>query len=550
MSLSLRELIAALPQVQVQGDAGVAVEEITSDSRRVRPRSLFVAYRGVARDGHDYIPQVLQRGAVALVVEQLPPASLSRVPVAIVPNGREALAYLSAAWRDFPARKLTVVGVTGTDGKTTTCNLLHNILVAAGRRTGLITTINAIIGERVMDTGLHTTTPDAPDVQRYLAEMVESGMEIAVLEATSEGLAQHRVSACDFDVAIVTNVTHEHLYFHASLEAYQQAKAMLFQHLAAGYRKPCIPKIAVLNADDHSYSYLSRIPADQHRVYGIEESATKAKTETGQAVVPGVRDLTATCIHRSSSETRFTVQFHTPTLMLPTSPSPEACSEVSPERKEGQVVDFELRTALVGDYNISNILAAACAALSLGAPVQAVQQGVWQTRGIAGRMERVDEGQDFVAIVDFAHTPNALVQVLETARSLTKGRLIVVFGCAGERDVTKRAWMGQISAQLADVSVFTAEDPRRESLDDILAEMERGAKTVGGVEGESYFRVPDRAEAIQFAVNLARTGDLVIACGKGHEQSMCYGTVETPWSEHDALRAALRRRGIQAEHGD
>jgi UDP-N-acetylmuramoyl-L-alanyl-D-glutamate--2,6-diaminopimelate ligase len=201
-----------------------------------------------------------------------------------------------------------------------------------------------------------------------------------------------------------------------------------------------------------------------------------------------------------------------------------------------------LRTALVGDYNISNILAATSAALVLGIPVEAIQQGVWQTRDVVGRMERVDEGQDFVAIVDFAHTPNALKRALETARTLTRWRVIVVFGCAGERDVKKRAWMGEISARLADVSIFTAEDPRRESLDVILTEMARGAEAAGAIEGERFFRVPDRADAIQFAVDLARTGDLVIACGKGHEQSMCYGTVETPWSEHDALRAALRRR--------
>jgi UDP-N-acetylmuramoyl-L-alanyl-D-glutamate--2,6-diaminopimelate ligase len=197
---------------------------------------------------------------------------------------------------------------------------------------------------------------------------------------------------------------------------------------------------------------------------------------------------------------------------------------------------------LVGDYNLSNILAAAAAALALRVPVEAIQQGVELVRGIIGRMERIDEGQDFGAIVDFAHTPNALQRALETARTLTQGRVIAVFGCAGERDLKKRAWMGEISARMADLTVMTAEDPRRESLEEILDEMARGALAAGGVEGRTFFRVPDRAEAIQFAVDRAVPGDLVIACGKGHEQSMCFGTTETPWSEHAALRVALRRR--------
>ncbi len=498
MAIPLSDLIAALPSAHVEGYADLAVEDIVFDSRRVRPGSLFVAYRGVATDGHDYIPQAMARGAVAVVAER--PAAGLAVPLVVVPDGREALAYLSAAWYGFPARHMTIVGITGTDGKTTTCNLLHTILVAAGRRAGLVTTVNAVIGDRVLDTGLHTTTPDAPEVQRYLAEMVAAGLEIAVLETTSHGLAQHRVAACDYDLAVVTNVTHEHLDIHGSLEAYQQAKATLFRHLMAGYRKPGISKVAVINADDDSYRYLRPIPADHHLVYSIGRDT----------------DVAAVNLRRLPSDTRFTVR----------SPAGE----------------FELRTVLVGDFNVSNILAATTAVLALGLPVEAIQRGVWAMKGVVGRMERIDEGQDFTAIVDFAHTPNALQRALETARTLTDSRVLAVFGCAGERDVAKRPWMGEISARLADVTVMTAEDPRTESLEAILAEMAHGAEKAGAVEGRSYFRVPDRAEAIQFAVDLAQPGDLVIACGKGHEQSMCFGTVETPWSEHAAMRAALRRR--------
>ena len=502
MAVRLTDLITALPRAESYGDTDVAVTAITCDSRQVRPGSLFVAYRGVAVDGHDYVPQALDRGAVAVVVERRLGGLI--VPSIVVPDGREALAFLSAAWHGFPARRLTMVGVTGTDGKTTTCNLLHSILTAAGRRAGLVTTVKAVIGRQISDTGLHTTTPDAPDVQRYLAQMVAAGTEIAILETTSHGLEQHRVSGCDFDVAVVTNVTHEHLDLHGSLEAYQQAKARLFQHLTAGHRKPGLPKVAVLNADDDSCRYLRPIPADRHLSYGLEGAHE------------GVADVVAGDIRRTAEATRFTVR----------SPAGE----------------FELRTVLVGDFNISNILAATAAALALGTPVEAIQEGVWRLKGIVGRMERVDEGQEFTALVDFAHTPNALQRALETARTMTEGRVIAVFGSAGERDVAKRAWMGEIGARLADVVVLTAEDPRSEPVEDILAEMARGAERGGAVEGQSYFRLADRAEAIQFAVDLAQPGDVVIACGKGHERSMCYGTVERPWSEHQALRAALRRR--------
>jgi UDP-N-acetylmuramoyl-L-alanyl-D-glutamate--2,6-diaminopimelate ligase len=502
MAIALSDLLAALPRARVrQGDGDPTIQEIVYDSRRAGPGSLFVAYRGVEVDGHDFADAAVARGAVAAVVErELPNVD---VPQVLVPDGREALAYLAAAWHGYPARRLTVVGITGTDGKTTTSNLLYSILSAAGRPVGLVTTVNAVIGDRVLDTGLHTTTPDAPDLQRYLAEMVAAGLEIAVLEVTSHGLEQHRATACDFDVAVVTNVTHEHLDIHGSIEAYRRAKAMLFEHLAAGYRKPGVPKVAVLNADDDSYHYLRPIPADRHLAYSL-----------GGLAGPG--RVVGTALRRAPAATHLQVQ--------------------------GPGASFELRTALAGDFNLSNVLAAATAALALGVAPAAVQEGVWRVKGVVGRMERIDEGQDFTAIVDFAHTPNALQRALEAGRGMTAGRVIVVFGCAGERDREKRPRMGAIAARLADVSVMTAEDPRRESLDAILDEMARGAEAEGAVEGQSYCRVPDRAEAIQLAVDLARPGDVVIAAGKGHEQSMCFGREETPWSEHAALRTALRRR--------
>ena len=522
--MQLGQLIAALPDVRqavVADDALQAVDitSITADSRQVQPGALFVAYAGISVDGHDFIGQALTKGAVAVVgerewretreqMEKRGTPSFPPFPSFLyihVPNGRQALAHLSAAWHGFPARRLKMIGVTGTDGKTTVAHLIHAVLTAAGHKTGMISTVSAHIGEESYDTGLHTTTPDAPEVQAYLARMVAAGSDHAVLEATSHGLAQQRVAACDFDVAVVTNITHEHLDFHGSHEAYAAAKAMLFESLNHSYRKPGVPKVAILNADDSSFQRLRSIPADLHITYGQGESA----------------DVRAADIRYMPSATRFAVQ-------------------VRPGAVTPQTWRFELKTSLVGEYNVYNCLAAVAVGLSQGVEAEAIQRGAASVKGVIGRMERIDEGQDFLAIVDFAHTPRALEAALETARRLAGGRVIVVFGCAGLRDVQKRPWMGRIAGQLADGVVITAEDPRSEPLDEIMAQIARGCREAGRQEGRDYWRIGDRAQAIRFAVTMAQAGDVVIVTGKGHERSMCFGSTEYPWSDHAAVRAALR----------
>ena len=286
--MRLAELLVNLPDVAaVVGDPQVDVSQITADSRQVIPGACFVAYQGLGVDGHRFIPDAIARGAAAIVGEH----ALADLPVtyARVVDGRAALAWLSAAWYGNPSRSMALVGITGTDGKTTTANLLFNIVKAAQRRVGLISTVHAVIGEQIYHTGLHTTTPDAPDVQRYLAQMRDADTEIAILETTSHGLAQHRVTGCAFDVAVVTNITHEHLDFHGSYEAYRDAKALLFRSLsqapgasaksfdwlAADAGLPHLPKTAVLNRDDSSYEYLARIPAERVITYGTEESTAR-----------------------------------------------------------------------------------------------------------------------------------------------------------------------------------------------------------------------------------------------------------------------------------
>lgn len=487
----------------------VEITHIAENSRLAEPGSLFVAVRGSVHDGHKFVPDALKRGAVAVAGEreERPEDLPDDVPYVHVPDDRLAVAQLSAALFDYPARKLKVVGVTGTDGKTTTSTLIHAILKAAGRKADVITTIRAEIGGREYDTGFHVTTPEAFDVQRYLHLMVEAGTEIVVLETTSHALDQGRVACVDYDVAVVTNVTHEHLDWHGSWENYMASKARLFEALNGSYRKPGTPKVAVVNADDRSYTWLKKIPSDMQWVYGLERNAQP--------------DISADEIEYTPGGTRFVA--------------------LTP------VADIPVRLRLPGKHNIYNAMAAIGAALALGADKEAVRKGLASVEQIRGRMEWVREAAPFGfdMVVDFAHTPNALEKTLELARQIVRprdGRVIVVFGSAGLRDREKRGLMGHVAGRLADVTVITAEDPRTEQVEAISAEIARAMREEGRTEGVDFFQVHDRAEAIAFAVQHARPGDIVLTCGKAHESSMCYGTDETPWDEFAAVRAALARK--------
>lgn len=495
--MKLSQLVRNLPLESNPYTGDAEITGVVSDSRLVQPGSLFVALMGETEDGHQYIPSAIERGAAG-VVGMNALAGLD-VPYVQVSNSRIALPHLAAAFYGFPARRLTMIGVTGTDGKTTTTNMIYKILMAEGIKCGMISTINAVIGEQELDTGFHVTTPDAPDIQRYLAEMVGKGITHVVLEVTSHGLAQHRVDACEFDVAVITNITHEHLDYHGTYEAYRSTKAQLFAKLDA-----TLPKshgnfrIAILNRDDRSYEYLNQVSRGSVISYGVHPEA----------------DVRAEGIQHKFDGFNFEVH--------------------------GRGLSFQCVCPLRGSFNISNSLAAIGATVyALNVNPEAAQAGLLGLKIVPGRMERIDLGQNFTAIVDFAHTPNALQVALQTARQITRGKVIAVFGSAGLRDRQKRRMMAETSIELADATILTAEDPRTESLEGILAEMAKGAVSRGGIEGQTFWRIADRGEAIRFAVSLAREGDLVISCGKGHEQSMCFGRVEYPWDDRTAMRAAL-----------
>jgi UDP-N-acetylmuramoyl-L-alanyl-D-glutamate--2,6-diaminopimelate ligase len=486
-----------MPDLIKKLDRDTQISGIVWDSRKVQPGDAFFALVGGNVDGHKFIASAVEKGAAAVFGTR----SIDPLPVPYVQiqgDDREAMAKFSAAFYDYPSQKLVVIGVTGTDGKTTTTNLVFHILHTAGFPVGMISTVNAVVGDEILDTGFHITTPESPDIQRYLAKMVEAGLTHVVLEATSHGLAQKRVAEVDFDLAGVTNITHEHLDYHGDYQGYLQAKGKLFEALSKGRSHGGVEKLAVLNKDDTSYAYLSEITRTSQLSYSLSKDA----------------DLWADEIENKPDDLRFTVH--------------------------GTGIRIPIRTPLIGSYNVQNSLAAiGLTVFGLNVPVSAVQTAFETIPLVPGRMERIDLGQDFLAIVDFAHTPNAIKQALKTARDLTNGRVIAVFGSAGLRDVEKRKLMPEIAVGLADEIILTAEDPRTESLETILKDMAEGAQRSGGVEGIDFWREPDRVKAIRSAVARAKAGDLVILCGKGHEQSMCFGEVEYAWDDRTALRAAL-----------
>ena len=484
-----------IPKIEILG--------IESDSRKVKKGDLFIALEGGSTDGHDFINSAIDRGAVAIVGRKN--ISQLRVPYFQTDNPRKSLAFLAAALYDNPARRLTMIGVTGTDGKTTTVNLIFNILLACGIKAGMISTVNAVIGDEMIDTGFHVTTPDAIEIQSLLKKMVDNGITHVVIETTSHGLDQFRVDACEFDIAVITNITHEHLDYHGNYEGYLNAKFKLIDALVNTCEKENgNPRLAILNRDDISYSIINDRLADA-RYYSINTFNY------------GLSDDAQICpenISSSPGELNFDLKIF------------------------GQ--SFRINSPLIGSFNIYNILAAiSAAAIGLKLEIDCVIRGIRSMKSVPGRMEQIDFGQDFTAIVDFAHTPNALKSALQTARQLTSGQLIVVFGSAGLRDREKRRMMAEVSLNNADISIFTAEDPRTESLSAILCEMADEAERHGGIVNKNFYKIEDRGEAIRKAVNLANKGDIVMACGKGHEQSMCFGETEYPWDDRIAMQAAL-----------
>lgn len=475
------------------------IKGLAYDSRRVEPRYLFIAIPGSHTDGHQYVGEAVQRGAVAVVVER--PVGALPAAVVQVADTRRALAELSATFFGHPSRDLTLIGITGTDGKTTTTILLHRILQEAGMRAAALNTVDVRVGEEVRPNPSRQTTPESLEIQAELRALADQGFQAAVLETSSHALALDRVTGCEFDVGVLTNLSHEHLDFHGTPEAYREAKGRLFEMLGAGSAKR-IPRCGVLNRDDPEFDYFQR--------------RSRAPLLTYGEVLPA--DLQAVNVEETVQGLRFTLR--TPAATFP------------------------VHLQLAGRWNVLNGLAAAGAAVAVGVPPEAIRRGLEGVARVPGRMERVDLGQPFAVIIDYAHTPQSLEKVLRALRPVTRGRLGAVFGSAGERDREKRPWMGEIAARLADYAVITDEDPREEDPQAIFAEIAAGALACGKREGTDFVRIAGRAAAIAHAVAWARPGDTLVLAGKGHESSIIVGRTPVPYDERATVEAALRGQGV------
>jgi len=506
--MRLHEILKHLSEPAHMPSANPEITGVVYDSRAVTPGALFVAYRGFHTDGHAYIPQALERGAAAVVYEDPTWDGRMPVPALRVSNARTALAPLAAAFYGHPGRRMRVVGVTGTDGKTTTTFLTSVALEAGGAVTGLMGTVDFKIGGRMWTNDSRQSTPEAPEVQALLRDMAEAGCTYAVIEATSHALSArwNRLAGSAFDVAVLTNVTQEHLDFHGTVEQYRRDKARLFEMLAE-FNDAAAPfkqrKIAVVNADDpYHRMFLDAAPASAERLtYAVHAQA----------------DVRAEDVCSTRDGLRFRV----------TTPWGAA----------------NARLRLTGDFNVWNALAALSVACAEGVPLERCLAALERAPGVRGRMERIEAGQPFTVLVDYAHTPGAFEKLFRIVRPLTEGQVIAVFGSAGERDRAKRPLQGAIAGRFCDLVIVTDEDPRLEDRAAIIAEIAAGAEAAGKRIGETCLCIPNRALAIRTAFAHARPGDIVLLLGKGHEGSIIYGTTPVPWDEAAEARRALAELG-------
>jgi len=495
--MRLKELLKDVQLQRVEGSLEREVAGLAYDSRRITPGMVFVAVPGQNVDGHDFLPMAIERGACAVVCERNHIAS-ARATKVLVGDARAALARMAAAFYGHPSARLKVIGVTGTNGKTTVAFLVKAILQAAGWKTGLLGTVRYEVGERVIPA--QRTTPEAVEVQEMLARMVQSGCQACVMEVSSHALDQKRVEGVEFDAAIFTNLTQDHLDWHGDMESYFCAKEKLF--LAVSARKK---QTAIINIDD----------AWGERLAGTSRLAVQ---------------LTFGLSHKA--------QLRAANLRLE--------ERASRFRLEGPGVGFECRLPLIGRHNVYNALAAAGAGFALGASTAAVREALSHLPPVPGRLESIEAGQSFGVYVDYAHTDDALRNVLKTLREITRGRLLLVFGCGGSRDKGKRPKMGLVAAEMADYAIITTDNPRREDPAEIAAQVAAGYRQVRatGVKIEL-----DRRRAIEEILRLARPGDNVLIAGKGHETYQEFRDTVVPFDDRLHAREILEMLASQGGQG-
>ncbi|WP_126426001.1 UDP-N-acetylmuramoyl-L-alanyl-D-glutamate--2,6-diaminopimelate ligase [Brevibacillus marinus] len=486
----LKDLLAPLLVVSLRGDEQLEITGMTADSRQVQPGDLFICVSGFTVDGHNFAAEAARRGAVAVVAERAVDVACTTV---LVPDTRRAMAVLADRFYGSPTQELKLIGVTGTNGKTTTTHLIDKILRDQRKHTGLIGTIHMRIGEVFEE--IKNTTPDVLELQRSFRRMRDQQAEYAIIEVSSHALDIGRVRGCDFTTAVFTNLTQDHLDYHRTMEEYRLAKSLLFAQLGNRY-DPKRMKTAVLNADDPASAFFARVTAARVITYGIEQAA----------------DVRARDIRITSRGTSFTVDTYAGSLAL------------------------NLR--LIGKFNVYNALAAIAATLPEGVPLADIKRSLEEVRGVAGRFEPVDEGQPFTVIVDYSHTPDSLENALLTIRQFARGRVFCVVGCGGDRDRSKRPIMARIATKYADLSVFTSDNPRSEDPHAIIAEMTAG---LADTPDSRYLVQVDRREAIRCAIRQAREDDVILIAGKGHETYQTIHGVNYPFDDREVAREAIRQ---------
>ncbi|HVL89028.1 MAG TPA: UDP-N-acetylmuramoyl-L-alanyl-D-glutamate--2,6-diaminopimelate ligase [Actinomycetota bacterium] len=477
------EALARRAGASVRGDAAATVSDLAYDSREVTRGSLYFCIAGARADGHDFAAAAVAAGAVALVCER--PLDLD-VPQIVVPSVRKAMGPMSAAAFGDPSRAITVAGVTGTNGKTTTTFLIEQCFAALGMTTGLLGTVETHIAGAVEPAG--RTTPESVDLQRMLARMRAAGVTGATMEVSSHGLAMGRVDGVRYACATFTNLTQDHLDFHETMEDYFAAKAMLFDPSRSG--------VGAINADDEYGRRLASGTEIEHVTFGLEHEADVRATD----VVMGAGGSRFVCV--------------TPAVRVPVS------------------------VRLAGPFNVSNALAALATMYALGLDVEKAAAGIEAMPGVPGRFERVDDGEEFTVLVDYAHTPDSVERVLRAAREICRGRLVVVVGCGGDRDRAKRPLMGASAVALADRAILTSDNPRSEEPRAIIAEMEQGARETG----RPYEVEVDRRAAIRAAVRDARPGDVIVIAGKGHESGQEFAGHTVPFDDRAVAREEIAAR--------
>ncbi len=489
MNMPLHQLIAATDAVVLEGSTSREVSGMTYDSRRVNPGMVFFAVRGEKNDGHDFISEAIDRGAVAVVCERNGFIS-HRATKVQVKDCRKAMAQMAAEFYGHPSRRLKMIGVTGTNGKTTIAFLARRLLERAGYRTGLLSTIRYEVGDRVLPAG--RTTPEALDLQQLLSQMVRAGCQACVMEVSSHAISQNRILGVEFDIGVFSNLTQDHLDYHGTMENYYSAKEQFFKQLQSGSKSAR----AVINHDDKYGRRLLESGYVQATSFGLEEPA----------------DLVAHNIGLGRQGIRY-------------------------ELLAGDT-RAECWVPLTGRHNVSNSLAAIGVALAVGVPMETAIASLAAVQPVPGRLEPVPAGQPFSVYIDYAHTDDALRNVLETLREITTGRILLAFGCGGNRDTTKRVKMGEVAAQFADYTVITSDNPRRESPAAIAAQIEAGFLKV---KSHGSRTILDRHLAIEEVISMANPGDIVLIAGKGHETYQELQDTVVPFDDRVHATAILER---------